>query len=486
MQFKRKSYFLIAASCLLTACMVGPDFRPPLAPPVSQYTQSPVPKKTVRAEGQRQYFIAGCDVPAAWWRLFHSVEINQLIDAGLAHSPNLEAALANWKQAQELLNAQIGSTLYPSVTGQLGAQRQRYSVQNIGGTGANIGGSPTVEFNLYNAGVNISYTLDVFGGLRRQVEAFAAQVDYNRYLYDAAYLTLTSNIVTTALGIASMDAQIDAMHDIIIALKEQLKIVEKQYKLGGTSGANVLQQVNQLAATEAILPQLEQTRAQLQHSLAVLIGEFPGNTQAIHINLDTLKLPQILPTSLPCAVVRHRPDVMAAEATLHAASAKIGVAVANLYPQFNLTGAYGWTNSTPGNLFAYPNNVWNFGGNLLQPIYNAGALQAQKRAAIDAYQAAAEQYRQTVLQAFQNVADTLRAIENDSRALKDQRTAEIAAKGSLVITEKQYKVGGVSYISLLTVQNQYQQARINRIKAQAARLSDTAALFQALGGDWWR
>lgn len=472
------------SSTVLIGCMVGPNFRSPPLPPVTSYTKSPLPKKTVRIyeagkAGKAQYLLSGQDIPAEWWMLFHSKEVNKLVECGLANSPNLAAAEATLKQAQETLNAQIGNLLFPAVTAQVGGMRQRFSESTIGG------GNNSNLFNLFNASINVSYTLDVFGGSRRQIEALCAQVDYNHYLLIASYLSLTSNIVTTAVTIASLQAQITATQHLIDAEKKQLVIIEKQLQLGGVSSENVLSQQTLLAQTRALLPPLEKNLAQSRHALAVLIGFFPSQSELPKINLDKLNLPAHLPLSLPSKLVCQRPDVQAQEALLHAASAQIGVATANLFPQFTLTGNYGWISTVPNQLLSITTNTWAYGGQLLQPLFKGGSLLAQRRAAIDAYVAADAKYRQTVLQAFQNVADSLHALHDDARAFRAQKQAEVAALRTFNLTQKQYRLGATSYLSLLNAEEKYQQTTINRIQAQAARYTDTVALFQSLGGGWW-
>ncbi|EKD74314.1 MAG: hypothetical protein ACD_45C00004G0004 [uncultured bacterium] len=471
-------------STILTGCMVGPNFHSPKPPNVRTYTASPLPKKTLSTpaagmSGRAQRFVQGKDVPAEWWFLFHSPVINDLIQVGLANSPNLAAAKATLRQAQETLNAEIGGSLLPAVSTELTGQRQRASSASSG-----IGGVTSL-FNLYNASVDVSYTFDMFGGARRQIEALGAQVDFERFELEAANLTLTSNIVTTSITVASLEAQIQATQELIQLQTDLLVIVKQQYHAGGVSRANVLSQESQLAQTKASLPPLKQSLAQANHALAVLVGDFPSEMQLPTLKLATLTLPDRLPVSLPSTLVRQRPDVRAAEATLATASAQIGVATANLLPQITLNGSYGWSNTGLRNLINPSNNVWNAGGSLLQPLFNGGALLAKRRAAIAGYEEAQAQYRQTVLQAFQNVADTLRALQHDAETLRAQEEAEMAAERSLILTKDQFRAGGVNYLNLLNAELQYQQAKINRIQAQAARYSDTAALFQALGGGWW-
>ena len=476
----------ILLSAILTGCMVGPDFHPPAAPPLTHYTELPTPKKTVRISkageaGKSQHFLAGKDIPGEWWYLFHSKGINQLIETGLAHSPNLMAAKATLIQAKENLNAQIGLNYFPQITGAALAERQRFN-------SAEFGAQPTATadiFNIYNAGVNVSYTVDIFGALRRQVEGLYAQVDYQQYELSAAYLTLTSNIVTTSIAVASYQAQIAATKDIIRSIQRQVDILHKQQKLGGVSGADVASQESQLAATQATLPPLEQSLVASHHMLATLIGVLPAEFVMPDIDLAKLKLPVNLPVSLPSQLVRQRPDVQAAEALVDSANAQIGVATANLLPQFPITGTFAYEALTPGSLFLPTSLLWSVVGNVTQPIFNGGALTAQRRAAIAAYEVTYAQYRQTVLQAFQNVADSLRALQHDALTLKAQRENELASRQYLNITKQQYSLGGVTFTALLLAEKQYQQAIIGRVQAQSARYSDTAALFQALGGGWW-
>ncbi|MHB1948007.1 MAG: efflux transporter outer membrane subunit [Gammaproteobacteria bacterium] len=480
----RSLILYIVLSAALTGCMVGPDFHSPRPPNPETYTGYPKPVKTVSISsagnaGKAQHFISGRDIPSAWWTLFHSPELNNLILKGIANSPNLAAAKAALREAQENFYAQFASTMIPNITGQLSAERQRFSAETFGLSSGNK------LFNLYNASVNTTYILDIFGGQRRALESYCAQVNYQRFEMEAAYLTLTANIVTTAFTIASYLAQIEATYEIINAQVNQLQITQKQFNLGGASRNDVLAQEAQVAQVRATLPPLQQNLAINLHALSVLIGALPNENELPKLNLNHFNLPTQLPISIPSRLVRQRPDIQASEALLHAASAQIGVATANLYPQLTINAAYGRESLTPHTLFKPDNAVWNVTGTLLQPIFNAGALRAKRRAAIDAFEQAFGQYRQAVLQGFQNVADTLRALEHDAKELQAQKQAEVSAQQSLVLTTKQYRLGAVTYLALLTAQRQYQQARLGRIQAQAARYTDTAALFQALGGGWW-
>jgi NodT family efflux transporter outer membrane factor (OMF) lipoprotein len=469
----------------LAGCMMGPNFHVPAPPTTATYTRTILPPQTTHVSGagnagKAQYFINNQDIPAEWWTLYHSTALNHLITMGLANSPSFAAAKATLLQAQENLNAQIGTLLLPRVNAVANGQRQKFA-------GASIGNDvPSSLFNLYNVGVAVSYTFDLFGSSRRQIEASRAQVDFRYYQLQAAYLSLTANIVTTAITTASLKAQINAIHQLIAEEKNQLAINIQQFKLGSVSEANVFAQQTQLEQTSALLPPLEQNLSRAEHALSVLVGSLPSESQLPSIDLNKLNLPTRLPVSLPSALVRQRPDIQAAEALLHQANAQVGVATANLFPQITLgTTNYGWSSPTVNDLFHPATLTWSIGGQILQPIFQGGALRAQKRAAMAAYEQVWAQYRQTVLQAFQNVADSLRALESDARELKAQKRAEIAAYAALKLTKAQYRLGSIDYLPVLTAEQQYQQALINRIQAQAARYSDTAALFQALGGGWW-
>jgi NodT family efflux transporter outer membrane factor (OMF) lipoprotein len=404
-----------------------------------------------------------------------------VVRQALTNNPTLAAAQATLRQSQENLNALVGSALFPSVDANASVSRQKISGAAFGQPNANF--SP---FTLYNASVRVSYALDLFGGARRELESLASQVDFQRFQLEAAYLTITSNIVTTAVKEASLRAQLRATQEIVASQEKQLDLVELQFRLGGVTRTDVLAQRGQLAQTRATLPPLEKELEQTRHQLAVLAGRLPSLATTLpEFDLDRLRLPEELPVSLPSSLVRQRPDIRASEALLHAASAQVGVATANLYPQISLSGSYGSEAVTSGTLFSSRTAVWSLGAGVLQPLFHGGELNARHRAAVAAYDQASAQYQERVLLAFQNVADVLRALEADARTLKAQADAEAAARDTLDLTQKQFQLGAVSYLSLLNAERQYQQARISLVQAQAARFADTAALFQALGGGWW-
>jgi NodT family efflux transporter outer membrane factor (OMF) lipoprotein len=442
------------------------------------YTPAPLPAQTASAPGAggaAQRFAAGDDIPALWWQLYRSEPLDQLIRSALAQSPTLASAQAALRQAQESYNADAGNKRFPAVTGQLDATRERSSQAT--GTGS--------VFNLYSASVNVSYTIDAWGATRRELEGLQAAVDYQRYQVEAAYLSLTANVVTTAIQEASLRAQLQATRDVLDAEAQSLAVVEKQASLGAVARSVVIAQRTQLAQTRATMPALEKSLAQTRHQLAVYAGRLPSDAGLPEFGLESLQLPQDLPVSLPSALVRQRPDIRASEALLHEASAQIGVATANLYPQITLSGSAGAQSLKLDKLFSGGNATWSLGAGLLAPIFNGGALQAQKRGAVAAFDEARAQYQQTVLNAFLNVANTLRALDLDADALRAQAETESLARESLDLVAHQYKLGAVSYLSLLDSQRTYQQARVGLVQAQAARYADTAALFQALGGGWW-
>lgn len=469
----------VFAALLLASCAVGPDFKPPAAPAVSGYTpekQASTMSAAVKG-GEEQRFVEGMDIPGQWWTLFHSPALDALIKEALQSNPSLDAAQATLRQAQENVLAQRG-VFFPSIEGNFSTARQK-----ITGASLNNPGFSSI-FTFTTGTLNVSYPLDVFGGERRQLESVQAQAEFQRYQLEAAYLTLTSNVVGAAIQEASLRAQIAAMQQIIDAETEQLQVLERQFNLGGTSRAAVLAQEATLNATRATLPNLEKQLAQQRVLLTALAGRFPSEEISQSFDLAALELPQELPVSLPSRLVEQRPDVQAAQATLHEASAQVGVATAAMFPQITLSAAYGNTVTDIGQLLSGP-GVWSLGAGLVQPLFKGGQLLHEKRAAVAAYDAAAAQYRGTVITAFQNVADALRALQSDATALAAQLAAERSASDSLSISRTQYQAGAINYSTLLNAETTYEQAHINRVIAQATRFSDTAALFQALGGGWW-
>ncbi len=474
-----------AAALLAAGCEAGPDFLRPTAPDANGYTPEPLSPQTASADvhgGKAQRFVQDLDIPGQWWTLFHSEPLNALIEQAIAANPSLQAARAALREAQENVYAQEGA-LFPTVDLNGSVTPQRFSGATFGGSGSSF--SSNSEFTLYQASVSVSYTLDVFGGIRRQVESLEAQAEFEHFQLEASYLTLTSNVVTAAVQEASLRAQIAATQDIIDIETQELDVLRQQFELGGASKAAVLAQQATLSQTLATLPPLQKQLAQEHDLLMSLIGRFPSQYAGEAFDLSTLQLPQDLPVSLPSKLVEQRPDVRSSEAQLHEASANIGVATANQLPQFTLSANYGSDALKLASLFGPGTGVWSVAGSVAQTIFDGGTLLHKKRAAVAAYDQAAAQYRNAVLTAFQNVADTLRALQSDADAVNAQFAADLAAADSLDISRKQYQAGAITYTALLNAEQTYQQTRISLVQAQATRYADTAALFQALGGGWW-
>jgi NodT family efflux transporter outer membrane factor (OMF) lipoprotein len=475
-------FIMTCAAAALCACAVGPDFHPPAAPPTDHYLAGTPVQQTAGAAtavGQAQTFVVDQDIPAQWWSLFHNDPLDSLVRTALHDSPTIEAAAAALRAAQEGYVAQRGA-LFPQVSAQFQTEREAapgaaYGLPELG----------TSTFTLFNAGVNVTYNFDVFGATRRQLEAAGAQSEYQRWELEGARLTLAANVVTTAITAASLNDQIAATNDILGTERDQLRIIVRQRDAGAAAQADVLTQQAQVSQLEATLPGLQKSLAQAGHRLAVLSGQTPDHADTAGLTLTALTLPTQLPVSLPAKLVRQRPDVRASESQLHQASAQAGVATANMYPQLNLSGAIASETTSITDLFNAGTAAWNIGGTLLQPLFQGGALRAKRRQAFAELDEAAAQYRGTVLSALQDVADTLRALEADALALRADVEAEAAAHDSLEITRRQFQAGGTSYVTLLIAQRQYAQARLTRIQGQMARLTDSAALLQSLGGGWW-
>lgn len=473
---------LVATVVWLGGCAVGPDYRRPDAPAVDRYTAQPLPASTASVampDGDAQRFLAGRDVPQRWWATFGNEELSRRVQMALQHSPSIASAQAALRQAQENASAARGG-LFPAVDANLGATRQKQSAVDSGVPG---GAGP---FTLYNASVSVGYTLDLFGGVRRGIEAQLAQRDYQQAQLDSTYLTLAGNVVTASLQEASLREQIRATEQIVDWQRKTLDIADQQQQIGAKSLSDTLAVRAQLATTEATLPPLRAQLAATRNRLATYLGTTPAQLDAAALTLDAVHLPQDIPVSLPAQLVDQRPDIRAASAALHAASAQVGVATAAMLPQITLSGSAGSQAFNRGDLFSAGTGAWSLGLGLTQPLFHGGELLHRKRAAQAGLDKAAADWQQTVLTAFQNVADALQALEYDAQTLAAQATAEQAASQRLDLTREQYRLGATGYLNLLDAERSYQQAHITLIQARAARLSDTAALYTALGGGWRR
>lgn len=474
---------VLASTLVFSGCAVGPDFVRPTIPDTVAYAPHPLEMPTTSlpvSGGQVQRFVSDQDIPAQWWTLFHSPALTALVEQALRNNPSITAAEAALRMAQENVYAQQGA-YYPNVSANVSASRQKDAIGAVSPTAA----TGSALLSLRTAQVTVSYMPDVFGANRRQVESAQAQADNQRFLLEASHLALTSNVVTTSIQIASLREQIAATQATVAVEKEQLDLFQHQLDSGGIAEATVIAQRAVLDQTESLVTPLQRQLAQQHDLLLALLGRYPSEVSPGEVELSHLTLPQDLPLSLPSLLVKQRPDVRAAEELLHAASAQIGVADANLLPQLTLSASDGSTATRARDLFHAANLFWSVAAGLTQPIFDGGTLRHKKRAAEAAYDQALAQYRATVLASFQNVADALQALQLDAQALKTAVAAERDTASSLAITRRQVELGDTSYVPLLAAEQLYQQAKINLVQAQAARYADSAALFQALGGGWW-
>ena len=471
------------AVLLLTAgCAVGPNFKRPAAPQVPGYTPAPASttsSTTNVSGGEAQQFIQGRDIAGEWWTLFHSKPLNDLIERSLKNNPDLKAAQAALLVAKENVLAQRGA-YYPSVAAGFSADHSKSSSEV-----SPVTATSSLYYSLYTPQVGVSFVPDVFGLNKRTVESLKAQEQQARFALAATHITLSSNVAAAAIQEASLRGQIDATHELITINTKILEILRSQYAKGYVSQLDVAAQESQLAQVTATLPPLFKQLAQQRDLLAALSGGYPSEDLTEKFDLASLQLPQELPLSLPSQLVEQRPDVRQAEENLHSASALIGVARANRLPSFALTADIGSMTVIFTHMFAAGTGFWDLTGGATQSIFQGGTLVHRERAARAAYVQASEQYRSTVLTAFQNIADTLNALQQDAGGLKAASAARDAAKITLDLTRKQLESGYANYLALLSAEQAYQQAVINLAQAQANRYADTAALFQALGGGWW-
>jgi NodT family efflux transporter outer membrane factor (OMF) lipoprotein len=476
---------LLLLACVLplaASCAVGPDFKPPPAPEATGYTVHPLTDtvSTPVANGEAQHFRNGADIAGDWWHLFGSPALDDLVRQALAANPSLPAAQASLRQAMEAVAAQRGS-YFPTVDAELSASRTLTPTGAI--SPASASGNP--YFGLITPQLNVSFVPDVWGANFRAVESAEAAADAQRGALEAAWVTLTSNVVAGAIQEASLRAQIAATEDTIRVEEDLLGILRRQQGLGQAAGADVAQQEAALAQAQLVLPPLRKQLDVQRDALTALAGRLPDKEIAQTFDLTGLKLPVDVPVSLPSVLISQRPDVQQAEANLHVASANIGQAVAARLPQITLSAQLGNSANSVSQMFTPGTNFWTLGAGVTQPLFEGFTLLHKERAARAAFDQAAAQYRSTVITAMQNVADSLKALGHDADAVRSAAQADQAASRSLGIARQQLALGQVSYQALLTAQNASAQARLALVQAQATRLADTAALFQALGGGWW-
>ena len=475
----------------LPGCAVGPNFVSPEAPQEAGYSAGKDPGATQSAPvagGASQRLALGRDIPGEWWRLFRSKQISALVAEAVQNHPDIDAAEAALRQAREIAEADAASFL-PQASASIGATRQQISTAQFGGfstsSSATSASSEALRFSLYNTNVGVSFTPDVFGKTARTVEGDLAAAEQRRFQLEATYLTLTANVVSAAIADASYASQIKVTRDLIAAYQAQLDLLQKRFELGAVALADVVSERALLAQAQATLPPLEKARAQMRDQLMAYLGRFPNADRGEAVDLEGLHLPRELPLSLPSNLVRQRPDIRSAESQLHQASANVGVATANMLPQLTLSASGGSQAPSFAQLITPQTAVYNLGASVAGQAFDGGALFHKREANIASLEQATAQYRSTVINAFQNVADALKAVKHDAETLRAQVAAEKAAAESLAIVQNQYSGGSTTYATVLNAEQTLLNARINRVRAQAARFSDSTALLQALGGGWW-
>jgi NodT family efflux transporter outer membrane factor (OMF) lipoprotein len=469
----------------VAGCTVGPDFSSPQPPSVMRYTPPNEPT-AVRVDSgigvPTQEVALGKRVTADWWTLFRSPSLDVLVKQAILGSPTLESAKARLAQAHEAIAA-AASALYPQVNFNASFAEERQSAETFGLT-PNVAPLPS-NFNLFQVGPSASYTPDLFGKTHRQIEQQAALADYQDDELSAAYLTLTGNTVELAIQMAAVRAQLKAVDDIINIDQQDVELVRKERLAGTVPDSDVIVAESQLAADETLLPGLDQQLSVAKHALAVLLGRAPGDWSPPDFDLAGLTLPRRLPLSFPSELVHQRPDILAAEAQLHAASAEIGIATAQLYPSITLSAGISGSSLNGATLFSPAGLAWSVAAGLAQPIFDGGMREAERRAALAAFKGSAADYQQVVLQAFGQVADILQALTHDAKLLEAQKHALDMASESVRLQRINYSGGGIGILNLLDAQRQYQRARLGYVRAEAQRYQDTVQLFVAMGGGWW-
>ncbi len=472
---------VFALGALAAGCAVGPNFHTPAPPPVRRYAAGPLQPTAAAATpgGEAQLFHPGEAVSGRWWQAFQAPQIDALVQQALAANPDLQAAQAALRAAVQTAAAQRGA-YFPQLTLNASSQREQdpLTLSPTLSNGAEI-------FSLHAAEVDVYYPLDLFGANRRQVEALVAQAEQQRFQMEATYMSLVSNTIVAAITQATAQSELAAGRRMVQIENDSLSILRTQYRLGAVPQSAVSAQEAALAQVQAALPPLEQQRQQQHDLLAALTGRFPAQVPLEQLDLSQLTLPRDLPLSLPSQLVQQRPDVRSAQAQLHAATAQVGVAIANMLPNIALTADGGTTAVSLARLLEPGTRFWSLGGALSQTLFAGGTLAHRKSAAVATMDQAGAQYRSAVLHAFQEVADTLAALQADAVVLGAQTRAVNAASATLTVTRSNLQLGAASDLDLLAAELAYRQALAAQISARAARLTDTVALFEALGGGWW-
>jgi NodT family efflux transporter outer membrane factor (OMF) lipoprotein len=469
---------LLATAAMLAGCTVGPNFHRPVPSAVSGYA---MPGDETNTDGVRA--AVGQQVAGDWWALFHSPQLDDLVRQAIAGSPTLAQARARLAEAHDEIAAQTGKLM---IDANAGVERQELNLGALSGgsfTSFSIPGFPSFptnpQFNLYSIGGAVAYNTDLFGGVRRQKESLKANEEAQRRELETAYLTLTGQVVEQALTIADADVQTRDLTEIVKSDQDNVDMARRAYRAGGESRADVAGLESELAQDQAAIPVQQQRRAAARHALAILLGKPPASWSAPDFDEASGTLPAVLPVSLPSELVRQRPDILEAEAQLHAATAQIGVQTANLYPNINLTASLTQTALSPQTLFSPISTGWVLSAGLTAPIFHSGELHARKRQAEDAARVALAQYEITVLNAFGQVADALSAIANDNVAYDAQQRAFNAANARVEMLRKGYAAGGVTALALLDGERDVHRVRLMLAQEGTGRYSDAARLLLA-------
>jgi NodT family efflux transporter outer membrane factor (OMF) lipoprotein len=482
---KRRPFIVAATLAMaLSGCTVGPNFKPPNPPLATRYTAPDEASPSGLDAGSgapTQAVVPGEKAAANWWTLFSSPELDRVVGQAITGNFTLQSAQARLAQAQEAIVA-ASSALYPQVNLDANASREKITATAFGLKPSAFPLPP--NFNLFQLSPALSYPLDLFGGTRRQIEEQSALASMQRHQLDAAYLTLTGNTVSQAIQTAAIRAQLKAITQILAIDRQNLDLVRTERSAGTVPDSDVVTAESQLAADETLSPGLDQQLSATGHALAVLLGRVPADWSPPQFELASLSLPGELPLTLPSELVHQRPDILAAEAELHAASAQIGVATARLYPTITLSGTIGTAALDPGHLFDPGSLVWSIAAGLTQPVFDGGLRRAERRAALAAFKASVAEYQQTVLQAFGQIADILEALVHDAALLEAQQRALDTSSEAVRLQRANYAAGGSGILNLLDAQRQYQQALLGYTRAKAQRYQDTVQLLVAMGGSW--
>jgi NodT family efflux transporter outer membrane factor (OMF) lipoprotein len=457
----------------LSACSVGPDFKRPEPPAAERYT-SDTPSVEI-SSAATQHLVFGKEIEGDWWSLFGSEMIDGVVKQALDHNRTLEAAAQTLAESHELALAQAGLR-YPQVGLTAGVGRQQYGAEFFGGSFS------FPPFTYLAVGPTVNYTLDYTGGIARSVEQLQAQAEASHQQLNAAFLSVSGQAVMQAITIASLRAQIATVETILDQDRDNLRLVRSAFEAGSVARIDVVSAESQIASDSALLPPLRQELAKAHHALSLVLGRSPEKELPADLDLAQIVLPLEIPVSLPSDLAHHRPDILAAEARLHAATSAVGIAESNFYPKIQLTGTVGPQAVTSGGLFDRSSIAWSLISGLTMPLFDGGTLHAQKRAAVDAVRASAASYQETVLEAFTQVADLLDALAHDAEQLDAQDQAQKAAEANLSLTRSAYQEGNVGILQVLDAQRSYQQARLGFVQTMAQRYLDTVQLFLALGG----